>query len=147
MLRAQPTRSAGFSAVDLLCAVSIIGIVSATAVFQIEVARPGIRGNGATRNLIAQLTTARELAISERRNIEITFPAANMVSLIRHEIPGGTTTLKTVALEGGVEFRLTAGVPDTPDAFGNDAAVDFGPAAVVMFGTEGSLIDLTGNPI
>jgi Tfp pilus assembly protein FimT len=126
----QPThrsRSAGFSAVDMLCVVSIIGIVSAMAVFQVEAARPGLRGDGAARNVIAQLTTARELAISERRNIEVTFPGPNLVSLVRHEVPAGTTTLRTVALEGGVEFRLTAGVSDTPDAFGNAAPIDLVP--------------------
>jgi len=141
------SRTAGFSAIDMLCVVSIMGIVSAMAVFQVEAGRSSVRGDGAARNLIAQLSTARELAISERRNVEVAFPGPNLVSLVRHEVPGGTTTLKTVALESGVEFRLTDGVPDTPDAFGNAVPIDFGPAASVMFGTEGSLTDAAGNPV
>jgi hypothetical protein len=131
----------------MLLVITVLGIVASMAVFQIEAARPGIKGDGAMRTLMTQLTTARELAMSERRNIEIAFPGPNQVSIIRHEVPAGTTTLRTVALEGGVEFRLIPGVADTPEAFGNAAAVDFGGAGAVMFSTDGSLIDATGNPV
>jgi prepilin-type N-terminal cleavage/methylation domain-containing protein len=145
MPRTRALRTAGFSATEMLLVITVLGIVASMAVFQIEAARPGIRGDGAMRALMTQLTTARELAMSERRNIEIAFPASNQVSIIRHEVPAGTTTLRTVALEGGVEFRLIPGVGDTPEAFGNGAAVDFDGAGVVMFSTDGSLIDATGK--
>ena len=38
-----------------------------------------------------------------------------------------------------------AGLPDTPDAFGMHASVDFGSATKVRFNTDGSLIDQSGG--
>jgi hypothetical protein len=46
-----------------------------------------------------------------------------------------------------VQYALVAGVPDTPDAFGRNAAVDFGGAPTLVFTSEGMLVDAAGNPI
>jgi hypothetical protein len=62
-------------------------------------------------------------------------------------VPAGTTQLASVVLEGSVQYSLAPGVPDTPDAFGRNQAVDFGGAASVMFTSEGMLVDAAGNPI
>jgi hypothetical protein len=37
------------------------------------------------------------------------------------------------------------GLPDTPDLFGNAAAVSFGPSANRMFTSEGTFVDNTGD--
>ena len=60
---------------------------------------------------------------------------------------GPSTPLESTYLEGRLEFRQFAGVPDTPDAFGNAAAVVVGGANPVMFTSEGSFTDVDGNPI
>ena len=52
-----------------------------------------------------------------------------------------------VSFEGGTKYSLPAGLPDTPDGFGRTQAVDFGAATAVMFTSDGTCIDQTGNPV
>jgi len=50
-------------------------------------------------------------------------------------------------LEHGTQFRQFPGQPDTPDGFGNGAAVWFGGASPVMFTGDGMLTDPAGNVV
>ena len=94
------------------------------------------------------LQDARERAISERRNVQLTFVTPNRIRAERVEVPGpGTTLLAQTELEGLQRFQLVTGIPDTPDYFGNDSAVDFSGTAPVMFTSDGSLIDSNGDPV
>lgn len=139
----------GFSAIELLMTLGIFGTVSAMAVFQIGIARPGIKGDGAMRTVMAQLNTARELALTQRRNIRINFINTNQIQLIRQEVPivNGTTVLSTIDIEGGITYGLTPGLPDTPDGFGNASGVDFGAAVQMVFNSDGTLVNQSGTPI
>ena len=136
----------GFSALELLMTVGIMGVLMSMAVFQIGQSLPGYRGDGGMRIVIAQINTARELAITQRRKMRLTFTNGNKVSIIREEVttPATTTTLSSVLLEGGEGFNLASGVPDTPDAFGNSSATYFGTATQIKFDTDGSLTDQSG---
>ena len=136
----------GFSALELLMTVGIMGVLMSMAVFQIGQSLPGYRGDGGMRIVIAQINTARELAITQRRKMRLTFTNGNKVSIIREEVttPATTTTLSSVLLEGGAGFNLSAGVPDTPDAFGNSSATYFGTATQIKFDTDGSMTDQSG---
>ena len=136
----------GFSALELLMTVGIMGVLMSMAVFQIGQSLPGYRGDGGMRIVIAQINTARELAITQRRKMRLTFTNGNKVSIIREEVttPATTTTLSSVLLEGGAGFNLASGVPDTPDAFGNSSATYFGTATQIKFDTDGSLTDQSG---
>ena len=131
--------------------VGVMGVVSAIAIFQIGNARPYMKGDGAMRTVLAQMNTARELSISQRRNIQVTF-AGNVITLTRQNIaigaaPATTTVLAAVPMEGGAQFGLTTGVPDTPDMFGRTAAASFGTATSVFFSSDGSLIGDNGLPV
>src|SRR5512146_1782716 len=90
--------AAGFTITELMVVVAVLGITTAMAVFQAQVSLPSIRADGGMRVVIAQLNTARALAISQRRNIEVRFTGGNQVELVRHDIPSGTTTLAVVSL-------------------------------------------------
>jgi hypothetical protein len=50
-----------------------------------------------------------------------------------------------VQLENRMEFRKQPGVPDTPDGFGNAAAVAFGISPTRMFTSEGTFVDANGD--
>lgn len=127
---------------------AIMGIVGGMAAAQLTVARRTIQSDSAMRVVMAELNTARDLAVAQRRNMEVQFIGGNWVQVIRHEAPGvATTLLRSVALESRATFSLAPGVPDTPDAFGNLAPVAFGVANTIMFGTDGTLIDGSGNPL
>jgi prepilin-type N-terminal cleavage/methylation domain-containing protein len=138
---------AGFSTLEMLVTLGIFGTLAAMAAFQIGSARPGFLGDGAMRQVVSQLNIARERALTERRNMRVDFLGTRQVQLIRQEVPAGTTTLTTVDLEGGLVYGLTAGLPDTPDAFGATKAIDFGAANQYWFTSDGTLTDQNLAPI
>jgi len=136
----------GYSLTELMVVVGLLGILSSMAVAQIAMSRPGTKGDSGMRVVLAQLVQAREMAITQRRNMRVTFTNSNQVDIQREEIPGpALTTLQTTVIEGGVQFLIVSGVPDTPDAFGNSSAVAFGSATEVKFNPQGQLVDQNGQ--
>ena len=137
----------GFTLIEMMLVVCVMGIVSAMAMFQIGSVRPGMQGDGAMRTVMAELNGAREMAIAQRRFMEIFFVGTNRIQVVRRDLPNGTTTLRDVAFESGVQYGLISGIGDTPDTFGNGASTSFGAATAIMFSTDGSLIDAGGAPV
>ena len=128
--------------------VGIMGVVMSIAMFQIGQAQPSMKGDGAMRTMMAQLNTARELSISQRRQMQVNFIGTSQIQIVRQEIPAGTTAFSTVAFEGGLQYGLISGVPDTPDGFGTKAGgIAFGLATNILFNSDGTLIDQNGNPL
>ena len=138
---------AGFSMAEASIAILIIFIILGFALPNITGVLPGMRANNAMAQTVAQLRRGRELAVAQRRDIELKFLNGNEIQLVRDEIPNGTTILSTVTLPDKIEFHLFGGVPDTPDQFGKATAVDFGGAASLTFLTDGTLVDPQGNPL
>jgi len=143
----RPNREAGFSLVEACATILIICIVSGFAILEFNGMAPGMTANAALSETVAQLRKGRELAIAQRRNIEVKFLGNNQIQLVRDDVPAGTTILSTITLEGKIQFHLFDGVPDTPDSFGRAAAVDFGGAASLIFLSDGTLVDAGGNPL
>jgi prepilin-type N-terminal cleavage/methylation domain-containing protein len=137
----------GFSLPELLLTIGLIAVVSAIAVFQFGTAQQSIKGDGTMRVVLTQINTARELAISQRRNMEIRAAGLNGLQIVRQDVPSGTTVIGTVLFESNAQYVLTGGVPDTPDGFGRTKAFDFGSATSVTFSSDGTCIDQTGNPV
>jgi prepilin-type N-terminal cleavage/methylation domain-containing protein len=145
----------GSSLIEMMLVVGIMGVVTAIAMGEIGSSRPYMIGDGAMRTVIAQMNTARELSITQRRSIQLTF-VGNVITLIRQNVavgtaPATTTVLAAIPMEGGVQFGLTTGVPDTPEGFGllgSGAAAYFGTATTsVFFTSDGSLISGAGVPV
>jgi prepilin-type N-terminal cleavage/methylation domain-containing protein len=138
----------GFSLVDMLAVMAVMGIVGSMATMQVGNVRRSMQGDGAMRIVMSQLNSARELAITQRRNMEVRFVGANWLEIVRNDVPSGTTVLTKVALEGNARYALVDGVTDdTPDAFGNGTAISFGTATKIMFAPDGTLIDNAGSPL
>jgi type II secretory pathway pseudopilin PulG len=145
---------------ELMMVVGIIGVLSGIAVFQVGSSQQTFRGDGAMRVIVAQLNTARSLAISQRRIMLVNFldPGVGLcgwnaacVQIVRQEIAsvGGTTVLSTVPFEGGVQFNVIASIGDTPDAFGISTPKYFGGVSGGYgFTTDGTFINTTtGVPL
>jgi prepilin-type N-terminal cleavage/methylation domain-containing protein len=157
----------GFSLVELMIVIALGLIVMGMAIGGVPAMLKTSRADGGLAELASAVRSAREQSISNRRNVRITF-GTNTVSVTRVEYcpatctpsPGGnwasysgcsttctqnTTVTRTVTLEGRTEFRLVTGLPDTPDAFGNSAAVALGTLVPAMFTTDGSFINSNGD--
>jgi prepilin-type N-terminal cleavage/methylation domain-containing protein len=150
---AKPARSErGFTLLETMVTLSIMAIVGSMATASMVGARKSIQGDGAMRLVMAQISTAREMAITQRRYMEVQFVGGNWIRILRHETSGpvATTVVASVALESNATFSLTASVPDTPDTFGANAAICFGTssgscaAQTFQFSTDGSLTDANG---
>jgi prepilin-type N-terminal cleavage/methylation domain-containing protein len=150
MIRRTPLdrlhQNSGFSLIEALIVMALMAAVSGIALLGVNGIVPGMRTNEAMYKTLAQLRRGRESAMAQRRNIEVRFLEKNQIQLVRNEVPSGTTILSTVELTNKCEFLLFAGVPDSPDAFGNTTAVDFGASGTLTFLSDGTLVDTVGNP-
>jgi prepilin-type N-terminal cleavage/methylation domain-containing protein len=141
-----PSNQRGFTLVELLMVIAVLGIVAAMAIG----VSPAFLQQARADSGIAQATdvfrAAREIAISQRRNVQVRFIGQDVIQIARVNIPDNSTTiLRSVQLENRMRFMLVPGLPDTPDLFGNAAAVSFGPSANRMFTSEGTFVDNTGD--
>jgi len=145
--RFRKQSDAGFSLLELMLTIGIIGILSGMAIVQIGTARQTVLGDSAMRVVLAQLNMARELSISQRRTMQVQFGPPNLLQIVRNDVTGGATLASAAVFEGRVEYMLVPGVPDTPDAFGRAQSIDFGAAAAILFNSDGTLVDERGRPI
>jgi type II secretory pathway pseudopilin PulG len=151
MCQIAPRRStqfadrSGYSLLELVIVATILMVLTAAAVPTIRNEMLDARAGTAMRQLQGQLSVARDMAMAERRTVEVQFNGTNQIQLIRIDgavrTPAGSTTLSNT-----MQYRLFPGVPDTPDAFGATGGVSFGGATIVWFLADGSVSDAIGVP-
>jgi prepilin-type N-terminal cleavage/methylation domain-containing protein len=145
MSSSKHSNEAGFTLVEMLVVVGIMGVLAAVGGLQIIMSRASMQGDGGMRVILSQMRMAREMAITQRRYMRVNFVAPNTVEIVREDVPGpGTSLIGTQTMEGGVRFTVMGGVPDTPDAFGATTAVSFGVVTNIKFTPEGTLVDQDG---
>lgn len=142
-------QNAGFSMTDILIGLMVATVVAGIALININGIIPGMRTNEAMYQTMAQLRRGRELAIAQRRGIELRFPGNNQIQLVRIEEPSrNATVLNTVTLQNNCGFLTFGDTLDTPDQFGSTAAaIAFGGAGRLRFYSDGTLVDDAGNPV
>jgi Tfp pilus assembly protein FimT len=138
---------AGFSLIELCTTLAFMCIIGGFAVLNINAILPGVRANEAMYQTMAQLRSARETAMAQRRNIEIRFLGNSQIRIVRHELPNGETILSDINLSNNCEFTLFDSIPDSPDTFGKASAVDFGGADTLLFLSDGTLVNDQNNPL
>jgi len=143
----QLSNERGVSLTEMMLTLAVAAIVTGMTTALTADSRRASQGDGAMRLVMAELNTARETAMTQRRLVEVQFLGGMWIKTIRHELDNSTTVLHTVALEGNMQFSLVPNVPDTPDLFGNNAAVAFGAAQLIEFNGDGALIDAGGTPV
>ncbi len=160
MTRTTPRFDAerGFTLLELMVVVGIMGVLAAMAAVQISSVRQGLRGDAAMRQVLAQLNQAREQAITQRRYIRVVFDTVgNQLSVVREDTTVATTTLATVGFESGAKLLQISGLPATPDNYCDTQSTCFtnavngtfasasGTTQVVKFAPDGTLVDWNGN--
>jgi len=82
--------------------------------------------------------------VDQRRNILVTFQGTSEIVTSRVNLDGSTTQLTDIFLPYGMVYTLFAGVPDTPDSYGNGQAVTFGCLSLpcsILFQSDGSVLN------
>jgi type II secretory pathway pseudopilin PulG len=141
----------GYSFLELVVVIGVISVILGMALIGTSSTLPAFRANAAMDQVYGQLRSARALAITQRREVQVQFINPNQIQLTRIEPNGATSALATIALEGAAQFMTYAGLPDTPMAFGNGAPVYFGGMSggppVMKFDSTGQFVDAGSNPI
>jgi type II secretory pathway pseudopilin PulG len=157
MQRRSKRAEQGFSLVELVTVVGITFVLASMAVMSTRSSTYGSRANDAMFQVITQLRTAREIAVTKRRNVLVTITAPNQIQIAVQTLPGEAPAavyapvLLNDGVPGGSTFYVYPGVPDTPMNFGNSNALNFSPASggtaglAIMFSTSGSLVGTTGS--
>lgn len=139
---------AGFTLIEFIIVLAVIGIVSAMAFVAFSNALPNIRADSAMQLLEAQLRQARETSVDQRRNVQVVFKATNEMVTLTCTVPdcSSTTPLSDYFLPNGMVYTVVAGVPDVPapDNYGNGYSVTFGCTSLpctITFQSDGSVLD------
>jgi prepilin-type N-terminal cleavage/methylation domain-containing protein len=146
MMKAERSQAeqSGYTIIEMMFALGLVALLSSMAIIQLNISKPGLKGDGAMRIVLGQLNQARENAITQRRYVRVILTTPNLVQIVREDTTTTTTTLSSVLIEGGVQFALMNGLPDTPDQFGKSAAIAFGSVTNVKFSPEGTLVNQDG---
>jgi prepilin-type N-terminal cleavage/methylation domain-containing protein len=152
-MRQRSNRSQrGFSLLEILVVVAIVSIILVMAMLNYSTILPNYKANSAMDQLLYQLRSARERAISHRREVQVQFIGTNQLQISELWILGTPPVDKPVSFEGGAQFIVFSTIPDLPAPFnfGNTAAVYFGGVSggppTMKFSTTGSFID-AGNTL
>ena len=134
----------GYSLIEVLVVASLSMVLMGMALVQINTSRATMNADNAMRLVMGEMSRARDMAIQQRRNIQVTFHNGNELRLTRLEIPLGSTSVGRRIMEGNLRFALPAGTPDTTDGFGAGSALDFDSSnpftGEVVFNSDGMLV-------
>jgi prepilin-type N-terminal cleavage/methylation domain-containing protein len=137
----------GFSLLEILTALAIISIIMGMAMLNYGSILPNYKANAAMDQLLYQLRSARERAISHRREVQVQFVGNNQLTITEIWLVGVAPPPTTVSFEGGAKYVVFGTIPDIPAPynFGNTAPVYFegqsGGPPTMKFSTTGAFID------
>lgn len=144
----------GFSLLETLIVIGVIFVLSAITMMRSFGTLDSYHANSAMDTVVSQMRVARQLAISQRRRVFVSFDQANMKISYQVKAPTATGTTEqdgpiiTMPLPLSTQFVLESGVPDTPMGFGNSAPIYIGNLTggptIMQFNSTGTFTDLTG---
>lgn len=152
MTRKQEFAQKGFSLLEALVVIAVIMVVAGMAIIGYQSNMYTYRADAAADAVSTQLRTARQMAISKRRWVQVTFDSSTnnsdnaphvtyQIQAISGETPYSAVTQ---ALPSGTQFYIFSTLPDTPMAFGNGSAVYIGGVTdgppTMDFSTTGSFV-------
>lgn len=155
-MRETNPRERGFTLLEMVLVVAILMILMGIAVVQSFGSLEGYQANSAQDIVVSQLRVARQLAISQRRYVTITFNTASNPQSMTYQVQprqgsgDPPVAAVTVTLPRQTQF-LQEGVGDTPMGFGTCGgsngicigSVGGGPA-IMQFTSTGQFTDGTG---
>jgi prepilin-type N-terminal cleavage/methylation domain-containing protein len=142
----------GFSLIEMLIVVMLTAILAAMAVPVSSYFITSAKADSSVEATVRAIKTARDRAIAERRNVQLTFVMPDRIRLERQDLGAngvvtGTTLLSEVALENGLRFLWFSATGAPPGPFPATGALNFGGTPPVMFTSDGTLVDSNGDVI
>jgi prepilin-type N-terminal cleavage/methylation domain-containing protein len=141
----------GFTLIETIIVAAIIAIVTAGAVVGTAAVLPGYRADQAMTQVASQLRSARQRAISQRHWVQVSFTGTNTMVFTDILLKGVAPQPTQVQFEGGGTFATVPGLPDTPMAFGNSAAIYLegtpGGPPQMYFTSTGAFVDGGNNSV
>ena len=156
----------GFSLIEMLMVIAVMATVGAMAAMVSPSFLRHQKAEAGVQQALEVIRTARETAISKRRNVRLDFSGTNVIRIVQENIcspipcsdaasaaflltAAGTTVLRTVELESKMTFLRPVST-DTPDKFATGpptqtAAIAFGPLTTRSFTSQGTLVDSNGD--
>lgn len=122
----------GFTTVELLVIIGIIGILTSIGIPALRVYRPDLQLSGATRELVTDLRYAEQLAVTEQVDHGIRFFSSTEYQIIRYGPP--EEILESKVLDG-VNFQQITGLTDDQVIF-NPYGAAKKPGTVTLINTK-----------
>jgi prepilin-type N-terminal cleavage/methylation domain-containing protein len=141
----------GFSLLEVLVVIGMISVVLSMTIISFTSILPNSRANSAMDQVLSQMRSAREQAIAHRREVQVQFVGTNQLTISEIWLRGNPPPPVTYTFEGGAQYIVFAGIPDTPMGFGNSSPINFanmtGGPPIMKFTTNGGFIDGNNNPV
>lgn len=152
---------AGFTLLESLIVVGIMSVLIGMAVFNTSTTMKDYKLTNANDVVISQLRLARQVAITQRRYVQVTidqtFTGVDKVQHINYQVlaaanGGAVPKMNSAQLPISTSITIPSGISsDTPMGFGNCAAVcvasTSGGPTVMQFNSSGAFTDGANNPI
>jgi prepilin-type N-terminal cleavage/methylation domain-containing protein len=142
----------GFSLGEMLVVTAIIGIVTAIATPSFVSMQPGLRLNGASREVFAKLMWARAQAVEQNITFSVAFPNNHTMQIIRDANANGVADAGESTESVNIQINYpdctftVAGADTTPNFHGRGTTD--GQTEITISNTAGTrlvTVTLTGN--
>lgn len=130
--------------IEMAVVVGLMMIFSTVAVIRMKQSMAALDADKASDLVVQQVRYARGVAVDGRRNVDLGFYGSNEIKVIRQDGGGASTVLSDVTLPSGYTFGLPMGVGDTPEGYGNAAAVSIGLGTSGTFLGDGTFVNGPG---
>lgn len=161
-MRRTKKQDNGFTLLESVVVLGIMMVMMSFAIFKSTSIMPNYKADAAQDVVVSALRQARQLAITERRDVQVWFDQGfSGPGLVQHINYQVVTILGdqpqpqvSVGLPIGTQFVLE-GVPDTPMGFGANAAIYIGSNGamvgggppIMKFRSTGSFTDSVYSPL
>src|SRR6185503_21363148 len=107
---------AGFTLIEMMIVIAVGIILAGMVVPVTKGVLAGAKADSSLGATIDVLTQARDQAVAQRRNFELSFVGNNHIQVWRIEVPSGSRTqIMDIPLDNKQQFQKFASLPDTPD--------------------------------